>query len=449
MQLLPLVIHDSPDNIIAWKNNSAITRNQFLADVEQLASLLPANDYVLNVCSDRYHFSVGVAAAMVTGKISMLPPTITTTMIQQLSIFAPDVFCLTDSDACIINLPQLRYPTQAAQANTELAIPQIASDLCAAIVFTSGSTGAPLPHNKSWGALVNSVQAEALRLGLTSKSEPCTLTGTVPPQHMYGFESTVLMAWQSGCALNAAQPFYPADICQALENTPNPRVLISSPVHLRALVDSELVVPEVTFVVSATAPLSESLVHKIEQHCKAPLTEIYGCTETGLIATRRASQSLSWQLLPEIALSFEADKAYASGGHIPEKTAMSDTIEPLANGSFLMHGRLADMVNIAGKRHSIASLNHLLNSIPGVKDGVFYMPDETSNTRVTRLAAIVVAPNMTKAELLKALRKHIEPVFLPRPLLLVEALPRNNSGKLPRTTLQALLNQASDLREAF
>lgn len=448
MQLLPLVIHASSASIIAWRGNHAIKRNQFLADVAQLAALLPASDHVLNVCSDRYHFSVGVAAAMVTGKVSMLPPTVTLTMIQQLRIFAPDVFCLSDSDTCIIDLPQLRYPTHSAKPTKELVTPLIPDNQCAAIVFTSGSTGAPLPHHKSWGALVSSVQAEALRLGLNS-SEPQNLTGTVPPQHMYGFESTVLMAWQSGNALNAAQPFYPADICQALANTPCPRVLISSPVHLRALVDAELVVPELTCVVSATAPLAESLVHKIEECCKAPLMEIYGCTETGLIATRRASQSLAWQLLPEITLSFEAEKAYASGGHIPEKTAMSDVIEPLTDGSFLLHGRLADMVNIAGKRHSLASLNHLLNSIPGVKDGVFYIPDETSDTRVTRLAAFVVAPNMNQAELLKALRKHIEPVFLPRPLLLLDALPRNSTGKLPRTALQALLNQTSDIRETF
>lgn len=449
MQLLPLVIHDSPESIIAWRDNSAITRNQFLADVELLASQLPASSHVLNVCSDRYHFSVGVAAAMVTGRISMLPPTVTPTMIQQLRIFAPDVFCLNDSDTCIIDLPQLRYPTHSAKPTKELVVPLIPSNQCAAIVFTSGSTGAPLPHNKSWGSLVSSVQAEALRLGLTNKSEPHNLTGTVPPQHMYGFESSVLMAWQSGCALNAAQPFYPADICQALANTPCPRVLISSPVHLRALVDAELVVPELTCVVSATAPLAESLVHKVEAYCKAPLMEIYGCTETGLIASRRASLSLAWQLFPKITLSIEADKAYASGGHIPEKIALSDVIELLVDGSFLLHGRLADMVNIAGKRHSLASLNHLLSTIPGVNDGVFYMPDESSGARVTRLAAFVVAPGMSQAELLKNLRKHIEPVFLPRPLLLLDALPRNSTGKLPRTALQALLNQTSDIRETF
>src|SRR4030065_431392 len=119
------------------------------------------------------------------------------------------------------------------------AIPQIEATQRIAVVFTSGSTGTPQPHPKTWGALVSSVQAEAARLGLLQDTH-CTLVGTVPPQHMYGFESTVLMAWRSGNALSHAQPFYPADICQALAAVPTPRVLVSSPVHLRALLDAGL-----------------------------------------------------------------------------------------------------------------------------------------------------------------------------------------------------------------
>jgi acyl-coenzyme A synthetase/AMP-(fatty) acid ligase len=40
---------------------------------------------------------------------------------------------------------------------------------------------------------------------------------------------------------------------------------------------------------------------------------------------------------------------------------------------------------------------------------------------------------------MQALRARIDPVFLPRPLLFVDALPRNASGKLPKQRLQDLL----------
>ena len=437
MSQFPLVSHVSPDSIIAWRAEGAVTLRQFLAEVDQLAALFPEGRHLLNMCSDRYRFSVGLAAAIVTGKVSLLPSTHTPETVRQIKVFAPDVFCLSDSDLRTVDLPLLRYPVMTTSQAEAFAIPQIDASQRIAVVFTSGSTGTPQPHPKTWGALVSSVQAEAARLGLLHNTTH-TLIGTVPPQHMYGFESTVLMAWHSGNALSHAQPFYPADICQALTAVPTPRVLVSSPVHLRALLDTGLALPELALVVSATAPLSAQLAQDVEACCHAPLMEIYGSTETGLIATRRPTQSEEWQLLPGIKLIADGDSVRACGGHIETMIAMSDMLEPVTNEHFLLHGRMADLVNIAGKRHSLASLNHLLNSIPGVVDGAFYMPDETNPEHVSRLAACVVAPGLEAPYLLAALREHIDPVFLPRPLLFVEALPRNCTGKLPRAALQSL-----------
>ncbi len=438
MSSLPLVSHVSPDSIIAWRANGAVTLRQFLAEVRQLAARFPAGSHLLNMCSDRYRFSVGLAAAIVASKVSLLPSTHTPEVVRQIKIFAPDVFCLTDSDHCAVDLPQLKYPVMDGGQRDQFEIPQIDVRQRIAVVFTSGSTGMPQPHPKTWGALAGSVQAEALRLGLLHNT-PCTLIGTVPPQHMYGFESTVLMAWLSGNALSHAQPFYPADICQALAAVPTPRVLVSSPVHLRALLDAGLELPEISRVVSATAPLSARLAQDVEARCNAPLMEIYGSTETGLIATRSPTQSAEWQLLPGIKLAVEAGSVRACGGHVETPIAMSDIIEPISEERFLLHGRMADLVNIAGKRHSLASLDYHLNSLPGVVDGAFYMPDETSPDHVTRLAACVVAPGMSASTLLAALRERVDPVFLPRPLVFVDELPRNRTGKLPRAALQALL----------
>jgi len=447
MPSLPLVSHVSPDSIIAWRADGAVTLRQFLAEVSQLVALFPAGSHLLNMCSDRYRFSVGLAAAIVAGKVSLLPSTPTPEVVRQIKVFAPDVFCLTDSVLCTMDLPQLRYPVMGVSQADAFAIPQIDSKQRIAVVFTSGSAGSPQPHPKTWGALVSCVQAEALRLGLLHNT-PCTIIGTVPPQHMYGFESTVLMAWHSGSALSHAQPFYPADICQALAAVPMPRMLVSSPVHLRAWLDTGLALPEITRVLCATAPLSAQLAQDIEARCHAPLMEIYGSTETGQIATRRPTQTAEWQLLPGIKLIVEGDCVRACGGHIETLIAMNDMIEPVTDEHFLLHGRIADLVNIAGKRHSLASLNHLLNTIPGVVDGAFYMPDETGDDHITRLAACVVAPGMDAPHLLAALRQHIDPVFLPRPLLFVDALPRNRTGKLPRAVLQALFQTRSARKSA-
>lgn len=442
MRTLPLVTHTSLDKTVAWRKGTAISVEKFLTDVAYLAALLPHGKHVLNICRDRYHFTVGLAAAIISNKVSLLPPTHTPEMVQQLQVFSADVFFLHDNDDCDIALPQLRYPAMPERAlernAAKVAIPQIDAQQLVAVVFTSGSTGAPIPHSKSWGSLVRNVQAQAARLGLSANTN-YSIIGTIPPQHMYGFESTVLLPLQSGNALSSAQPFYPADICSALEAIPSPHILVSTPLHLRLLLEAELKLPELALVLSATAPLSTSLAHKVEASCKAPLLEVYGSTETGQIATRRTAQAMEWQLLPEVRLTQHGEHIWAEGGHIETPVPLNDIIETVDLEHFLLHGRMQDLINIAGKRSSLTNLNHHLNAVEGVIDGAFFMPDEVSHDHVTRLSACVVAPSLTASTLLTALRVRIDPVFLPRPLLFVESLPRNSTGKLPRDALQKLI----------
>ena len=121
---------------------------------------------------------------------------------------------------------------------------------------------------------------------------------------------------------------------------------------------------------------------------------------------------------------------------------MCDVIEITGEHEFLLHGRTTDLVNVAGKRSSFGYLNAQLNAIPGVVDGAFFLreaDDGHSGTGVARLAAVVAAPSLNSAQLIEALKQRIDPVFLPRPLLLVERLPRNTTGKLPSHALKELL----------
>jgi acyl-coenzyme A synthetase/AMP-(fatty) acid ligase len=115
----------------------------------------------------------------------------------------------------------------------------------------------------------------------------------------------------------------------------------------------------------------------------------------------------------------------------------TDVVELEDAYTFVLHGRSADLINIAGKRTSLAYLDQQLASIEGVEDGVFFMPDEMAD-RITRLTAFAVAPSLSREALLSALRQRIDPAFLPRPLYFVRALPRNETGKLPRDALVRL-----------
>lgn len=447
MSTFPLVTHPDTEDVLAYSHGKPISVAHFLTDVRQLAAALPAGRHVLNTCVDRYRFAVGMAAALLADKISLLPPTLTPEMVRQLKHFAPDVFCLTDQPQSI-DLPQCawadavtaRTPTTTDAPTDTADIPEIPASRTAAIVFTSGSTGAPVAHRKSWGGLVSSVRAEAARLGLLDGRRH-SIVATVPPQHMYGFESSMLIALQSGAAMSASRPFYPADICSALAAAPRPCMLVTTPVHLKVLLASGLDIPLPDLVLSATAPMPPQLALATEARLQAPLLEIYGSTETGQIASRRTTETAEWTLFPGVTLSAAEGRVWASGGHVEQATPMADELELMTAERFLLHGRTADLINIAGKRSSLDYLNHQLNAIPGVIDGAFFMPDDDDGDKVTRLMAFAVAPGMQASALMAALRERIDAIFMPRPLVLLDVLPRNSTGKLPRGTLVALAHE--------
>jgi acyl-coenzyme A synthetase/AMP-(fatty) acid ligase len=216
------------------------------------------------------------------------------------------------------------------------------------------------------------------------------------------------------------------------------------------LLASDVDLPAVDLIVSATAALSPQLALDAEQRFAARLIEIYGSTETGQIATRRTVDTREWQLWPGVRVSVKNGRAWAQGGHIEQPTPMGDVLETTSDDRFILHGRTEDLVNIAGKRGSLGYLNHQLNAIPGVLDGTFYLREGEPGaaTGVTRLAALVVAPSLDAAALLERLRERIDPAFLPRPLLFVDRLPRSASGKLPREALLSLAASAPECEHA-
>ena len=125
------------------------------------------------------------------------------------------------------------------------------------------------------------------------------IVATVPAQHSYGFESSVLLALLGGAAFDAGRPFYPSDIAEALARQPRPRALVTTPVHLKALLLSGTALPPVDLVLSATAPLSPQLAQQAESRLAGRVIEIYGCTEAGQVAAphRPGSGRRCWPAL--------------------------------------------------------------------------------------------------------------------------------------------------------
>lgn len=440
MTTLPLLPSGDSNRVIAWNNGRMVSQSEFLADVLDLAARLPQTGHVFNLCKDRYWFSVALFAAISRGIVSLLQNSTAPQNMAALFADFPDAICVGEQNFPMLDhVPYVKVKqSDPTDGTPPLVMPQIRKTQPVVRIFTSGSTGTPQAHTMRFGRMVHCAKAEAQRMWETV-GEPCSVLGTVPPQHMFGLEATVLLPIFGGGRLSAGQPFFAADVANALTELPEPRLLVTTPFHLRKLIDAKIALPRVRAVLSATAPLSQELAREAEVQLQAPIVEIYGSTETGALATRRPTQDTDWHTYAGITLRTDGHQFHAHAEHFDTPQLLNDVVELISPSQFRLIGRNSDMINIVGKRNSLAFLNQLLQSLPEIDDGVFFMHESNikHGTESARLVALVVAPKLQgkSTEILTALRKHVDPVFLPRPVLFVDSLPRDANGKLSAARL--------------
>lgn len=439
MSLLPFL--PQAHAAIAISDGVVLSRTRFLREVAALAAALPPRRYMLNHCADHYRFTVALAAAMLRGQVSLFPANSAEETLRVLRGEYPDVYCLSDGAPvpAAAGIETIAYPDfrgdEAVPAAPELAF---AADRLVLIAFTSGSTGAPRAHAKRWGGFVAEARVAAAALGLAPNTN-CALLATVPPQHMYGFIAGIVLPLQLGLPFCAERPFYPEDIRRALVRLERPTVLVTTPVHIRACVLAGMALPNLEFILSSTAPLPDEWAAQAQALCATRVLEFYGSTETGAVAARAAGNT-RWRLFAGVNLAPRADGVEVTSDYFPAVT-LNDYVERYDAREFVLLGRDADAIKVAGKRISLADLNRHLLAVEGVVDGAYFAsPGETDVN--ARLAAFVVAPGKTREDILQGLRARVDAVFLPRPLHMVSTLPRNATGKLPRAQLEALFRRA-------
>ncbi len=447
--LLPLLAAGSLDRTLAWRDGHAVSARAFLVDVHAMAACLPSARYAINLCEDRYHFAVAFCAVAVAGQINLLPTSRVPQTIAETLLAYPASYALADRRPdCVPSRLFLIPPICGNVDNSTVCMPTLAGAKVVAIGFTSGSTGQPKANPKTWSSFCASsaLNADLLCVDtlLCAGTTP-NIVATVPAQHMYGLEMSVLLPLRSHAAIHAGQPFFPADIAAALEQIPAPRLLVTTPIHLRALLREAPALPALDAIVTATAPLDADLAARAERSYATRVVEVFGSTETCVIAYRRAVHREPWRLYPGIELHPQPDGTLVEAAHFAAPTLLQDIVELLPSRQFILRGRNSDLLEIAGKRASLGDLNRHLLAIPGVEDGVVFTLDPDTRG-VRRLAALAVASTLTDRDILEALRLRIDPVFLPRPLRCVAALPRNGTGKLPRADLLAALRMQDPAR---
>lgn len=408
---------------------------RFLAQVRGVAAALPSARHAINLCEGRYGFLVALCAAALRGQATLLPPTRAPGVVAGVRQAHPDSYCIGDGGDAADGTWRLPAPLPARAG----APPRVDGEALAAIAFTSGSTGTPVAYPKTWRSLrIAAAQNLAALRDLWPQDALAHVVATVPPQHMYGVELSVLLPLFGPVAVHAGRPFFPQDVAAALAQAPGHRLLVTTPVHLRALVEAAMPLPPLAGIVSSTAPLPAELASEAEARFGCEVRELFGSTETCVIAWRRTARTQAWTLHPGVSLAPQPDGTLVRARQLPAPVKLADVVEVHGDGRFELRGRNADLLEIAGKRASLGDLTRRLQAVPGVRDAVVFQLDEDSHG-VRRIAALAVAPGLDGDAILQALRESVDPVFLPRPLRCVESLPRNDTGKLPRAALLALL----------
>ncbi|MGQ0801524.1 MAG: AMP-binding protein [Pseudomarimonas sp.] len=439
------MVGGSLERPIAFDGQRFIPAREFLTQVHGLAAQLPECSHLLNLCDGRYAFMLTWCAALLRGIPTLLPPSRAPSVILEMLDRYPEAWAVGD-DGYPDGVRLERFPPRFHSLPTPLPSaagvrPQLSTDLLAAIGFTSGSSGPPKAQSKYWGSFC-ATTAHNLTALLAHTEPGCHLLATVPSQHMFGMETAVLLPLRCDVSIHTARPFFPADIVAALAQLPTPRVLVTTPVHLRALIESALPVPTLAVILCATAPLSQELAQAAEAATGAHVLEYFGSTETCIFGQRRTALETDWTRYAGVQIEPRPDGALVSADWLAEPVMLQDLIEVFPDGRFRLAGRASDLLEIAGKRVSLGELTRRLLALEGVRDAVVFQLD--ADGPVQRIAAMVVAPGCNETDLLAALRESIDPVFLPRPLRLVGRLPRNETGKLPRQALLEALRRSGE-----
>lgn len=404
--------------------DGALSYADLLAEVAGLVPLLAEREAWLLLARSRRRLAVGALACVVAGRAFVLPPS-----------FAPDAVAallpghgvLHDGDA--VGLDLRRAPTGPA---ADLLLPTDGRPI--ARLHTSGSTGEPRQVDKAAHQLIGEALALVGAFGMQPQDRVVT---SVPTHHIYGLLFGVLAPLLAGASIDDSTPLLPDEVAARVRAT-GATTLVSVPAHLRALADAAPAgLAPLRRVFSSGAPLQPATADRWRTLGLAPITEVFGSTETGGIAWRHQLDDARWRPLPGVVVEAEGDRLRLRSPFAasPDPLLCDDRVALHDDGAFSHLGRLDDVVKVASRRVSIGALERTILAVPGVREAaVIAVPDEARGVALRGL----VAGDAALADVRAALLQAFDPVVLPR-LIVVNALPRDPSGKLPRARLLAMV----------
>lgn len=304
--------------------------------------------------------------------------------------------------------------------------------------FTSGSSGKPKPIAKSLFNLISEGDDIGKTFGFLDKN--LTVMSTTTMCHLFGMTFHLMTSLCNRLVINTDTVSYPENIDR--ENV----FLVSTPTFLASALKHDLkfkVSPK--YIVSAGSKLDNEIFRELEKDSN--VIEIYGSTETGVIANRTHYND-SFTLFENVKVipnekSVEVHSDYAFGG----KATINDNVE-IHNRKLKVKNRTDRVLKICEKRISADELETKLKKHEFVENCYITQSDD-------KLACLCVLSESGKnylldkniASLIKTLKQASIKIseIIPQKWKFLDAIPMNDMGKIDKGVINHLFNMKLSL----
>ncbi|OGP66504.1 MAG: hypothetical protein A2W27_04630 [Deltaproteobacteria bacterium RBG_16_44_11] len=308
-------------------------------------------------------------------------------------------------------------------------------------LFTGGSTGKP----KVWSKSPRNLLAEAFYLKEKfALSEEDLFVSTVPPYHIYGLLFSVLAPLAARAQILPDIYTFPQEIISTI-NKHKATVLISVPIHYRALKVDNLSAPTLKVAFSSSGVLNRADALHFQKKTGLGITEIYGSTETGGIASHNISEHAeSWKPFDIVSWKIDGERLSIKSDFVsPEMKRDADGFCLTGDESradkdnrFVLLGRADGIVKVAGKRVDLLDVQNKIKTLPTVRDAVVVsLPMEKGRESVI---GALVACDLTETHLKKLLMDMLEPYAVPRRIKIVPHITMTATGKIDRQKIEQI-----------
>ncbi|WP_122867309.1 AMP-binding protein [Campylobacter showae] len=301
---------------------------------------------------------------------------------------------------------------------------------------TSGSSGKSKMIEKSLAQMIKESEYLADELNFSGQN---TFFSSVSHRHMFGLTFKVFLPLVLGARVIADELNYPEAILGlSLAN----HVFIASPVLLRTLAQSPaaIALKGLSGIVSAGSPLKKELRSELGRICDARIIEIYGSTETGIVAK---DDGCGLRLFDAVDAGLDDRGALSVSSPWCEFFQTNDAAS-IDERRLTLQGRIDRIVKLNDKRVSLESIEaKLLES--GLLADCYCAP----HPKFKRIAALLqlngeglkkfrkIGKKGVVAELKELLKLEFKNSV--RYFKIVEKMPRNQQGKFEKSEFENAL----------